>query len=77
MRSGSRTRCPTSCAREKRRRSSHDANVGRLQTTHAETLARALQEGVGASIVRLTKKDGATIVADAEEVDGVEGVSRA
>jgi predicted ATPase len=31
-----------------------------LVTTHAEPLARALEKGVGASAVRLTKRDGAT-----------------
>lgn len=40
-----------------------------LVTTHAEALARALEKGVGASIVRLSKRDGATVVADAEDVD--------
>jgi predicted ATPase len=35
-----------------------------LVTTHAEPLARALEERVGAGAVRLTKRDGATVVAE-------------
>jgi predicted ATPase len=35
-----------------------------LVTTHAEPLARALENRVGASAVRLTKQDGATVVAE-------------
>ena len=35
-----------------------------LVTTHAEQLARALEERPGASVVRLAKADGATVVMD-------------
>jgi len=42
------------------------ADAGRrgqvLVTTHAEQLARALEERPGASVVRLAKRDGATVV---------------
>jgi hypothetical protein len=32
-------------------------------TTHAEALARAIEKRVGTSAVRLSKRDGATVVA--------------